>query len=123
MHRIIGIFSMEEFTAELNAVMPASARGREVRRGDIHSLTFVLGQATPDAVGFMHLEGVLATVLQDRTAQAHGLGCTVAVAARWSSLTVGMEEDIWVLAPAGAVELPFPQICNWPWQAVHEFHG
>jgi hypothetical protein len=69
------------------------------------------------------LERVLATVLQDGAAQAHGLGCDVAVAARWASLTIGMEEDVWVLAPAGAIELPFPQICDWPWQAVHEFQG
>jgi hypothetical protein len=67
----------------------------------------------------MYLERVLATVLQDGTAQAHGLGCAVAVAARWASLTVGMEEDVRILAPAGAIELPFPQICNWPWQAAH----
>jgi hypothetical protein len=34
-----------------------------------------------------------------------------------------MEEDVWILAPAGAIELPFPQICNWPWQAVDEVQG
>jgi hypothetical protein len=68
----------------------------------------------------MYLERVLSAVLQDGTGQAHGLGRAVAVAARWAPLTVGMEEDVWVLAPGGAIELPFPQICNWPWQAVDD---
>jgi hypothetical protein len=71
----------------------------------------------------MYLERVLATVLQDGTAQAHGFGCAVAITARWASLTVGMEEGVWILAPAGAIELPLPQICDWPWQAVHGVQG
>ena len=83
----------------------------------MYCLSFVLGQATPHAVRLMHLESVLATVLQDGTAEAHGLGCAVAVAARRASFTVGMEEDVWVLTPAGAVELPLPKICNGPRQA------
>jgi len=90
-----------------------SRSGGRLRRHTF--LTFFLGHGAPHSVGFMHLEGVLATVLQDRTGQAHSLGCVVAVAARWASLTGGMEEDVWILAPAGAIELPFPQICNWPW--------
>jgi hypothetical protein len=30
-----------------------------------------------------------------------------------------MEEDVWILAPAGAIELPFPLICDRPWQAAN----
>jgi hypothetical protein len=71
----------------------------------------------------MHQEGVLAAVLPDRAGLAHGLGGAVAVAARWAPLTLGMEEDVRILAPAGAIELPFPQICNWPWQAVDNVQG
>jgi hypothetical protein len=56
---------------------------------------------------------VLATALQDRTAQAHGLGLAVPAAARRSSFTLRVEEDVRILTPAGAVELPLPQICNW----------
>jgi hypothetical protein len=71
----------------------------------------------------MYLERVLATVLQDGTAQANRLGCAVAITARWAPLTVGMEEGVWVLAPAGTIELPFPQIGNWSRQAAHSVHG
>jgi len=60
---------------------------------------------------------VLTTALQDRAAQAHGLGGGVPVAAGRSPLTLGVEEDIRILTSTGAIELPLPQICHRTGQA------
>jgi hypothetical protein len=99
-----------------------SARGREARLADIRRLTFVLGHGTPHAVRLTHPQGVLTTVLKNRASQAHGLGGAVPVAAGWTPLTFGMEEDVRTLTPAGAVELPLPQLRNWTGQARYFGH-
>jgi hypothetical protein len=59
------------------------------------------------------MQGVLTAVLKDRAGQAHGLGCAVAAASGWSSFSLWVKENVRILTPARAVELPLPQICNW----------
>src|SRR5674476_1246143 len=71
-----------------------SARRRETRRGDVCRHTFVLGHGTPHTVGLTYVQRVLAAALQDRAAQAHGLGGAVPTAACRPSLTLGVEEDV-----------------------------
>src|SRR5674476_522259 len=70
-----------------------SARRRETRRGDVCRHTFVLGHGTPHTVGLTYVQRVLAAALQDRAAQAHGLGGAVPTAACRPSLTLGVEEE------------------------------
>ena len=93
------------------------ARGRQTGCGGIRGLTLALGQGTPHTERLTGPQRVLTTALQDRATQAHGLGSAVPAAACRSSLTLGMEEDVRILTPAGAIQLPLPQICNWPGQA------
>ena len=57
------------------------------------------------------MQRVLTAALQNRAAQAHGLGCTVPAATGWPSFALGVEEDVRILTPAGAIELPLPQVC------------
>ena len=94
------------------------ARGREARRGGIRRLTFELGHGTPYAERLTNAERVLTTALQDRAAQAYGLGIAVPVAPCLAPLTLGMEEHVRIHPSAGAIELPLPQNRNWPGQCL-----
>lgn len=55
---------------------------------------------------------MLAALPQHRTRAADRLRGRVTIATGGPALTFGMEEHVGVLAPAGAVELPVPQISN-----------
>jgi hypothetical protein len=95
----------------------ASARGREAGHAGIRCLTFVGGHCTPHPVRLTDRQRVLTAALHDRTTNTHGLGRAVPVAARWTPLAIGVEEDVRTLVTAGAIELPFPQIGNRSGQA------
>jgi hypothetical protein len=76
-------------------------------------LAFVLGHRAPDAVGLADPQGVLATLLEHRAREADLFGLGVAGPASRASLTLGVEEDLWVDLATRAVKLPFPQVSDW----------
>ena len=70
-------------------------------------------EATPNAIGLAHAEGVVTALLNDRALAADGLGTVFTHGSSTATLAVRVEEDGRIGSTACAVKLPFPSRRCW----------
>lgn len=76
----------------------------------VDGFAFVLGETSPDAVGLTYCEGVAGALHANGTVEADCLGSRLTCFAGRAAFAIGVEEDAGILATAGAVHLPIPQV-------------
>lgn len=86
----------------------ASGSVRAGQREHLCSLAF--GQATPDAIGLVHPQRVVAAGRHGRTLETDGLGLCLAAGPGGPSFALGMKEERTGHTATGRVQLPVPEI-------------
>ena len=82
----------------------------------VDGVTIIFGEAAPNAVWLADGESVGGALHHDGAGRADRLGGGLARRAGGAALTFRVEEDAGILSPAGAFELPIPDVGVGPWK-------
>jgi len=88
----------------------------------INGVAVIFGETAPDAVWLANGEGVGGALHHDGAGRADRLGGGLSRRAGGATLTFRVEEDAWILSPAGAFELPIPNVGIGPWKPGNVGH-
>ena len=82
----------------------------------VDGVTIIFGEAAPNAVWLADGESVGGALHHDGAGCADRFGGGLARRAGGATLTFRVEEDAGILSPAGAFELPIPNVGVGPWK-------